>query len=478
MGERLRALALPGAAIAIALVAQLPALRSGFVADDYVYLRAAKAMPLGGYARLSFTPFADDSMLAFGEAFYRPLYFLGFWPLERLFGDRTWAYHLVLLALHIVTIVLTALLARRLSRSNLAAGLSALAVAVHPVPFETVSWISSMNVAAVPLGLGALLLYFEAIDARDVRRRWLLLGVSATLALLSLGFRETSVVFLFAIGLWQVSAVAPLWDRHAWPRLWWLAPYAAVAFVYLLLRTEAFTGPWAAEGQVLASRPQFFRQSLDMIEMGLVPISDAKEAWAKWLVRPAPIVFAALLAGGLLTRRWAVAFCLVAFVATALVFAASPIVMAPRYLYFGLPLLAIALAMLASELMLALTRRLPARAALGGVMAVTAFAVAVLGLEQRNRVVEWRRDYPDVHQAWVDELRAEYDSVPSDTLCVSGTPLLLALFDAVVLEPTVNYYYPGVTNVIQYDPARPGGDCRGQPTFDYRRDLARARGRD
>jgi hypothetical protein len=168
----------------------------------------------------------------------------------------------------------------------------------------------------------------------------------------------------------------------------------------------------------------------------------------------------------------------VAFVATALVFAASPIVMAPRYLYFGLPLLAIALAMLASELMLALTRRLPARAALGGVMAVTAFAVAVLGLEQRNRVVEWRRDYPDVHQAWVDELRAEYDSVPSDTLCVSGTPLLLALFDAVVLEPTVNYYYPGVTNVIQYDPARPGGDCRGQPTFDYRRDLARARGRD
>lgn len=149
-------------ALVLAVLIQLPGLSAGFVSDDYVYLEAARRMGFWEYTRISFDPGATAQDFYFAGSFYRPLYFFSFWGLERLLGGSAVSYHILLLTIHLLTVVLVATLATRLGKSRLAGGVAALLFAAHPVPFDAVAWVSSLNIVALPLGLASVFAYLEA----------------------------------------------------------------------------------------------------------------------------------------------------------------------------------------------------------------------------------------------------------------------------------------------------------------------------
>jgi hypothetical protein len=71
-----------------------------------------------------------------------------------------------------------------------------------------------------------------------------------------------------------------------------------------------------------------------------------------------------------------------------------------------------------------------------------------------RRVHDWTRDGPAVHQAWVDQLRGRYPTLPvGGALYTANTPFELALFDNAALIPTIRYYYPQVAEIVPFDPA-------------------------
>jgi tetratricopeptide (TPR) repeat protein len=106
------------------------------------------------------------------STFYRPL-FLAWLMLNRhLFGLEPWAWHLMTLALHLVTTVLVFYVARALAKDSRTATLAALVFGVHPVHVEGVAWVSG---GTEPLGaiffLAAFLSYLRA-RGRPWRNRW------------------------------------------------------------------------------------------------------------------------------------------------------------------------------------------------------------------------------------------------------------------------------------------------------------------
>lgn len=66
-------------ALAAAVVAAWPALRSPLYADDYIYLAAARNLSFADYARAALTPWSDEPLLAPAtQNFWRPLAYLVF----------------------------------------------------------------------------------------------------------------------------------------------------------------------------------------------------------------------------------------------------------------------------------------------------------------------------------------------------------------------------------------------------------------
>jgi hypothetical protein len=152
-------------AIAAGIIGYLPTLNSPLYLDDYIYLGAARQLSLAHYARLSFTPWSHDSLLPFTRDFWRPLSFLYFALTEPVFGGHVLPYHLVNLGVHLVSIGMVWLLARRLDPRPLVAGTAVVVFALYPGSTEAVSWISSANSAGLPFALGCWLVFLIATES-------------------------------------------------------------------------------------------------------------------------------------------------------------------------------------------------------------------------------------------------------------------------------------------------------------------------
>lgn len=131
--------------------------------------------------------------------FYRPMMLISFAQIYQFFGDAAFFYHLFQLILHISNALLIFFLLQRFFRKSLALGLS-LIFLVHPINVETVAYVSDLqDILFVFFGLASLNLLARKGELSLMKQS--LVGVLLLLSLLS---KETGILFVFIIVLYQI----------------------------------------------------------------------------------------------------------------------------------------------------------------------------------------------------------------------------------------------------------------------------------
>lgn len=178
-----------------ALAMWLPALRTPFWGDDYVFLSAAHA------ANASAAPWWSEFWPTIRPQFWRPLSQEGYWRLiDVLLGDNACATHLVDLCLHLLASAGVALLALAVARAcrwptprltATIAGVIYAGLAMHMLP---VHWAAAANNSFLTLFTTlCLAAWIWAADARGRRRLLLLASIPLSLALALLS-KESAVL--------------------------------------------------------------------------------------------------------------------------------------------------------------------------------------------------------------------------------------------------------------------------------------------
>ena len=211
-------LAKSGLIVLITLAAYLPALRGGFVFDDYPLITE------NGMVR------ADDGIRLFwsgaGTADYYPLTGSLWWLEWRWWGDHAMGYHVLDVLLHAADAVLLWMILRRLNIPG--AWLAALMFAIHPVNVATAAWISEQKNTLSMLFYAVAILLYLRFNAES-RWRWYAWSLGAFLLALC---SKTAVVMLpFAL----LGCVWWLHGRLRWKD--WLrgAPFFALSFLFGLV---------------------------------------------------------------------------------------------------------------------------------------------------------------------------------------------------------------------------------------------------
>jgi len=189
---------------AAALLVRLPALRGGWIWDDYVIvheqLRAFRS-PWDLF-------FPPDGITNFSAHYYRPLTTASYLADRYLFGERAFGFHATLLLAHAAAAALVFLLARTFLKRNregtLAALLAALVFAVMPIHTESVAWIAGRAdvLAAVPLLLAAFMLRSRPLRGQAVA------GAAALFAIACL-FKEAAYGFVAVAALFSAEGAGP-----------------------------------------------------------------------------------------------------------------------------------------------------------------------------------------------------------------------------------------------------------------------------
>ncbi|MBK9344587.1 MAG: glycosyltransferase family 39 protein [Dehalococcoidia bacterium] len=148
-------------------------------------------------------PRRDPGALRLSANYWRPLSFDTFRLIYVVFGDEPLPYHLFSLAVHLASVVLVYALGWRLTKSRLGAAVAALVMAVHPGGFESITWIASLNSAALPLALAGWLAFTRApsMPESTAARNWWL-AASLGLAVVALAYRESVAGIVVAMLLW------------------------------------------------------------------------------------------------------------------------------------------------------------------------------------------------------------------------------------------------------------------------------------
>ena len=177
-----RQVLLAAAILAIALLAYIPAMRGGFLWDDYPFLKDNWLIQApDGLQRFWFATQAED---------YFPLTSSMLWVEWRIWGDHAAGYHVMNVLLHALAAVLVWRVLRRLAVPG--AWLAGVLFAVHPVAAASAAWITERkNTLPMALYLLSLLTYLR-YDEGGGRRAYCLSILWFLLALLA----KTSVVML------------------------------------------------------------------------------------------------------------------------------------------------------------------------------------------------------------------------------------------------------------------------------------------
>jgi dolichyl-phosphate-mannose-protein mannosyltransferase len=209
----------------VAVVAFLPAVGSGFVADDFILLRTLRSFDGVAWA----FSHNDLGQGGGGGHFYRPLWVLWHAGVNRVSGGSATGFHVASLALYVVITLEVWALVRRLAGER-AAWVGAFAFAVYPRHGESVAWISgSTDLVAAALALPALLCALAPWRP----------GVRA---LAAAGFAAAAVLAKESAFVLPLLAVVVVWAARG-PRRRWAAPIAmAVAQVVVLVVRLAVVG--------------------------------------------------------------------------------------------------------------------------------------------------------------------------------------------------------------------------------------------
>jgi hypothetical protein len=200
----------------LAVLAYLPILNNGFIADDYVILariETLKTQPLYLY-QVPPENFRLVSYLIFGV-------------LKVLAGYQAWPFYAVNIGLHVVNIVLLWRLLRTLIEDEMTAGLATLLFAVSQAPQEAIMWLAAMNETTLFLFTLLTLLFWS-------HKRYLLAATAYSCALFS---KESAViipVLVLLLDFYQAKRL--VWARY----VFLLVPTAGFFAIFLLTASSNF----------------------------------------------------------------------------------------------------------------------------------------------------------------------------------------------------------------------------------------------
>jgi tetratricopeptide (TPR) repeat protein len=205
-----------------------------------------------------------------------PLMYTSFWLEYRLWGATPGPYHATNVVLHALNAVLVMLLLRRLGLSRVAAWLTAVLFALHPLQAESVAWVTERkNVLSASFYLIAFLLYARYRAAPRPATYALalatyvaaLLSKTASVTLVPSLFLADCLVFCDARRLTQQTAAQSI--RRLWP-----FAVIGVAVSLLLVAVEDRPSsplPWASRAPVAALATWFYLGKL-AVPTDLIPI--------------------------------------------------------------------------------------------------------------------------------------------------------------------------------------------------------------
>ncbi|MHC4983518.1 MAG: tetratricopeptide repeat protein [Planctomycetota bacterium] len=187
------------------LLAYWPALQGKFLWDDDAHIPREDLRSLKGLGRIWSEPGVMQQ--------YYPLVQTAFWVQEKLWGEATFGYHMVNLALHVAAAVLLGRILRRLEVPG--AYLAAAIFALHPVHVESVAWITELkNTLSGVLYLGAGLVYLR-YDQERLKKAYAVSIALFILALMSKTVTATLPAALLVIFWWKRGRLS--WRRDVLP---------------------------------------------------------------------------------------------------------------------------------------------------------------------------------------------------------------------------------------------------------------------
>ena len=135
-------------------------------------------------------------------AHYQPVTLLVYAVAYNLFGHNAMAFHMLSILLHLLCVILVFLIAKRILKRPLIAGLLASVFAVLPMMSESILWISATNQLMFSLFyLLAMLLYIRHIEGGCRLMSFLLVLLVFLLALLSKSMAVSFPLVAFALGI-------------------------------------------------------------------------------------------------------------------------------------------------------------------------------------------------------------------------------------------------------------------------------------
>lgn len=263
---------LPWLLAALAAVAMLPSLGSGFMEDDHLTLMRLKGLPdvpavqgnnvLDMHVPADGNPEHTRKFMDMGRypwwtdeyykhAFFRPLSALTHYADWYLFGQRAWPMHAHNILLYAIMVFVLAVLYRRLVTPAWVAALAGLMYALDASHAGSIGWISARN-APLPGIFILLVLYFHDRWRRGAWKP----GIWAALASLIVGL--TASEGAVASGAYLAGYALFLDTGPLYKRFVRLLPYLAVVIVWRVIyvslgygvaHTMLFTDPLAEPGK-------------------------------------------------------------------------------------------------------------------------------------------------------------------------------------------------------------------------------------
>ena len=217
----------------------LPTVQNWFWGDDLWLLRSSQRTPLGTFIIEAFDYRDREPVPSFG--FYRPLYVITFRLCFAVFGLHAVAYHVLSITLHLGSVVLVWLIARRLLASVFAANVAALIFALHPAYTETIQGIARGNTVMVTfvylLTLLAFMTYMDGGRRRHVYYIASLLGFATAVL-----YHTTALSLAAVLPAYVFLIVRPPSEAFR-PRSWLrFVPFFAIAIVMLAIQTRPEVG--------------------------------------------------------------------------------------------------------------------------------------------------------------------------------------------------------------------------------------------
>jgi hypothetical protein len=316
-------------------------------------------------------------------------------------------------------------------------------MALNPAGFESVTWIAALNSAALPLALGAWLVYLDTAGPKgEVRWRWL--GAALVLEVLAFAYRETAVVVVAAMVIWFLVVVA---RQRLRSRGTWIIAGAPVvlAAIHALALSEVLSS--GGGRSLIAIDWDSFRLAWFYLKQ-VLPVTHGDSSEGLIPLQPlAAIVALALPVVALAFRRWSLLALSLAFLASIVPYAAFSLGSGPRYFYFPGAILALVVGDMVAFVADWASARVEGRTVevAGGLACVVLVGcLAVSAVYGSRRVRRWVVGVPDTNGRWVQELKAEYPTLPpGGGVYVVDAPYPIPVLQGYILRPILAYEYPG-----------------------------------